>query len=270
MTIYYNDKLIEEGCLKSTSQGFQFGYGVFETILIRKGIPCFVDMHYSRVVKSCSKLGLDLKLDREAIYTQAKKLSEASNITEGRLKLICFRDTDSDASIMTISDYKLEASMLKKGITLGISSIMRNPHSPMCYIKSLNYAENILAKTEAKSQGFDEALFINVHSKICEGAVSNIFWVKEKVIYTPEISCGLLDGITRKQVIDICNSSFIRIEQGSYDLAELLSADEVFVTNSLMGIMPVCRVDNATYNISEYKVTYKLQEEYAALVHAQI
>ena len=270
MVIYYNDRLIKEACLKPTSQGFQFGYGVFETILINKGSPCFVNMHYERLKKGCSKLGLGLNLDIEAIYTQAIKLSEACDITEGRLKLICFRDADADAAIMTLSDYKLEESTIQKGITLGISSIMRNPHSPMCYIKSLNYAENILAKAEAKSQGYDEALFLNVYSKLCEGAVSNIFWIKANVIYTPEISSGILEGITRRQVVDICNILELRLKEGSYDLAELLSADEVFVTNSLMGIMPVCRVGNTIYNISEYKITKKINNEYQKLVENEI
>lgn len=270
MVIYYNDRLIKEACLKPTSQGFQFGYGVFETIFMSKGAPCFVDMHYERLKKGCNKLGLGLKLDIEAIYTQAIKLSAECNITEGRLKLICFRDEETDATIMTLSNYKLEESMIQNGIRLGISSIMRNPHSPMCYIKSLNYAENILAKAEAKSQGFDEALFLNVYSKLCEGAVSNIFWIKANVIYTPDISCGILEGITRKQVIDICSILELRLQAGSYELAALLSADEVFVTNSLMGIMPVCRVDNTNYNISKYKITKKISNEYQKLVENEI
>lgn len=270
MVIYYNDKIINEVCLNATSQGFQFGYGVFETILISKGIPCFVDMHYERLRAGCSKLGLALKLDIEAIYAQGVKLSEVCNITEGRLKLICFRDADADSSIMTISTYKQEASTIEQGLSIGISSIMRNPHSPMCYLKSLNYAENILAKGSAKSQGYDEALFLNGYGKLCEGAVSNIFWMKANILYTPEISCGILEGITRRQILDICSILDIILKEGSYDLAELLTADEVFATNSLMGIMPVCRVDNTTYNIYEYKITKKINIEYQRLLEREI
>lgn len=252
-----------------TSQGFQFGYGVFETILISKGVPCFVDMHYERLKAGCSRLGLGLKLDIEVIYTQAVRLSQACNITDGRLKLICFRDVDADSTIMTLSHYRVEAEYIQKGIRLGISSIKRNPHSPMSYMKSLNYTENILAKAEVKSQGYDEALFLNVYSKLCEGAVSNVFWVKANVIYTPEIDCGILEGITRRQVLDICSSLELKYKEGSYDLTEILSADEVFITNSLMGIMPVCRVDNTTYNISEYKIAKGINYEYRKLVEKE-
>ena len=270
MVIYYNDKLINEMCLNPTSQGFQFGYGVFETILISKGAPCFVDMHYRRLLKGCKKLGLELKLDIEAIYTQAVRLSQACNITEGRLKLICFRDADTDATIMTLLDYKMEEATLQKGITIGMSGILRNPHSPMCYLKSLNYTENILAKAEAKFQGYDEALFLNIYGKLCEGAVSNIFWTKANVIFTPEIKCGILEGITRRQVLDICSILELGFMEGSYDITELLSADEVFVTNSLMGIMPVCRVDNTTYNISEYKIAQAINNEYRKIVEKEV
>jgi 4-amino-4-deoxychorismate lyase len=270
MVIYYNDKIIDEVCLNAASQGFQFGYGVFETILVSKGIPCFVDMHYERLRAGCSKLGLELKLDIEAMYTQGVKLSEACNISEGRLKLICFRDAAADSSIMTISTYKQEASTIEQGLSLGISSIMRNPHSPMCYLKSLNYAENILAKAEAKSQGYDEALFLNGYAKVCEGAVSNIFWVKDNIVYTPEISCGILEGITRRQVLGICSIFNIMLKEGSNDLSELLTANEVFVTNSLMGIMPVSRVNNTTYTISEYKIAKIINIEYRKLIEKEI
>jgi 4-amino-4-deoxychorismate lyase len=225
-------------------------------------------MHYSRLKKACTRLGLELGLDIEAINTQAIKLSQACNITDGRLKIICFKDVEVDGVIMTLSQYKLEDELMQKGISLGTSIIMRNPHSPMTYIKSLNYTENILAKAEVKSKGYDEALFLNIYSKLCEGAVSNIFWTKQSVIYTPDLSCGILDGITRRQVLDICSILGLSYKEGSHDLEELLSSDEVFITNSLMGIMPVCRVDNSTYDISRYKITGMLQAEYAKLVHA--
>lgn len=270
MHIYYNDEITNAACLQATSPGFQFGYGLFETILISKGLPCFLDLHYHRLVKGCSKLGLKLSLNIETIYIQAIKLSETHKITEGRLKLICFRDTNRDSTIMTLSEYKLEESYLQKGISLGISSIKRNPHSPLCYLKSLNYTENIMAKEEAKYLGYDEALFLNINNKLCEGAVSNIFWVKSNVIYTPEASCGLLEGVTRGQVMELCDIAGIRLIQGSYELTELFQAEEIFVTNALMGIISVCRVGDARFDITENNITKQIRNEYEKLVGQQI
>ncbi|MDF2891820.1 MAG: 4-amino-4-deoxychorismate lyase [Clostridia bacterium] len=270
MHFYYNDQLTEEVFLQPSCQGFQYGYGVFETILINNGIPCFVDMHYQRMVKGCYKLGLKLDLDMDKIYSRAIKLVEVLNITHGRLKLICFRDANRDSTLMTLSPYHREASYLEKGISLWISSIKRNPYSPICHIKSLNYMENILAKEEAKEQSYDEALFLNVHNKLCEGAVSNIFWVKDNRIYTPEIESGILAGITRGHIIEICSALKLKLEEGSYELAELLNADEAFVTNSLMGITPVGKVDKIIYNISGYKNTNMIYDAYKKLIDNEI
>lgn len=270
MYICYNGKMMKKACLQPISQGFQFGYGVFETILVHKGLPCFFDMHYQRLVISCKKLSIQLRFDEETLNEQIISLAEVLNITEGRLKIICFRDIEGDSSLITLSPYQLEKVYIQKGIAIGISSIKRNPYSPLCYIKSLNYSENILAKEEAKSQGYDEALFLNVDNKLCEGAVSNIFWTKANVLYTPEISCGILEGITRRQVMNICSTLKLDIREGSYYLSELIQADEVFVTNSLMGIMPVCRVNNTIYNVSEYRITNTLYNEYKKLVEAAV
>jgi 4-amino-4-deoxychorismate lyase len=270
MHIYYNDQLTEEGFLQPVCQGFQVGYGVFETIFVTKGLPCFVDMHYQRLVKSCNKLGLKLELKEEQIYHQAIMLVEILKIQEGRLKLTCFRDTDRDSTLMTLSPYLLSEYDLQKGLSIGISSIKRNPHSPLSYMKSLNYLENILAKEEAKQQGYEEALLLNVYNKLCEGAVSNIFWIKDNCVYTPEISCGILAGITRRQVIEICRSLELRLTEGSYEQEELLQAEEVFITNSLMGIMPVGKVDNTSYNVSVYKITNKIYNEFNKLVKSEI
>lgn len=266
MKIYYNDKLTETGSMEFMCHGFQFGYGVFETILVKEGLPCFIDKHYERLLKACSRLGLELKTDINTIFAQASKLAEMQNITDGRLKIICFRDLNIDSTLVTLSEYHSEAIHIEKGISIQTSSIKRNPFSPFCYIKSLNYAENIIAKAEAKSQGYDEALFLNVNNQVCEGAVSNIFWIKGDIVHTPELSCGLLDGITRNQVIDICSKLGYNLLKGKYALPEIMQADEVFVTNSLLGIMPVHKVDNIFYNISDYKVTYKIKEEYLRLI----
>ncbi|OGO77814.1 MAG: hypothetical protein A2Y23_15155 [Clostridiales bacterium GWB2_37_7] len=262
MYIYYNEKLIKEVCLQPTCHGFQFGYGLFETILVKEGLPCFIDMHHQRLLKGCSQLGLKFKLNVETVTAQAIKLAEVCNITEGRLKLICFRDVGCDSTMMILSSYKLEEETLQKGISLEVSRFMRNPHSPICYMKSLNYIENMLAKEDAKAHGYDEALFLNIYSKICEGAVSNIFWIKDNTLYTPEIGCGLLEGITRRQVKDICGGIGLCLKEDCFDLEVLLQAEEVFVTNSLMGIMPVYKVDNTIYKVSDYRLTTKIQIKY--------
>jgi 4-amino-4-deoxychorismate lyase len=121
-----------------------------------------------------------------------------------------------------------------KGFKVKLSSLKRNPYSHTAYIKSLNYTDNILEKERASGEGFDEVFFLNTHGEIAEGSVSNIFFVKDKKIYTPAIECGILDGIVRGWVINnfsVCVGRFVT--------EDITKADEVFITNSVMGIMKV-------------------------------
>ena len=270
MYIYYNGEFMAKGIIKHTAAGFQYGHGVFETILVRQGVPCFFEMHFERLTKASDSLGLKLELSVDEMQQQAVKLASLCSTQEGRLKIISFRDEDKDALMMTISHYQREERKYEQGYSLMTSSIRRNPYSPLCYLKSLNYMESILAKEEAKQQGYDEALLMNVHGKLCEGSMSNLFWFRGDTLFTPEVSCGLLKGITRKQVMEICHRLSIKLRQGTYTLSDLENADEVFVTNSLMGIMPVGSVDNIIYNKNDRDCTQTIVNEYNKLLEAYI
>lgn len=272
MYLYYNDSLIDENtaAVKPLCQGFQFGLGVFETILVQKGVPCFMEEHLDRLQQGCAKLGLQLPFSRLQLKNQAQTLVAKNKTINGRLKITCFRDLDGTSVLMTLADYAFKEDISEEGFKLLISELKRNPYSPVAYIKSLNYAESILAREEANRQGYDEALFLNVHNKLCEGSVSNIFWVKDGAIFTPEISCGILAGITRGQVIQICHKLKLKLVEGSFELTDLLQAEEVFVTNSLMGIMPVSRVAANTYDISSYKVVRMLNQEHRKLINKEL
>jgi len=269
MYIYYNGEFTEKGNIGHSAAGFQFGYGVFETILLRQGIPCFFEMHFERLINGCNMLKLKLELSADTMYRQAVKLASLCTTQDGRLKIICFRDEGRDSIMMTLSAYHME-QQYERGFSLTTSSIKRNPCSPLSYLKSMNYMENILAREEAKQQGYDEALLLNVHGKLCEGSVSNLFWVRDHTLFTPEVSCGLLEGITRKQVVQICRTLSIKLMQGAFDLSELESAEEVFMTNSLMGIMPVGRVDHIVYNNKGRGFTRGIAEAYKKLLEAYI
>lgn len=127
--------------------------------------------------------------------------------------------------------------------------------SPFTFHKTLNYGDNILEKRAAVNAGINEKIFLNTKGQICEGTVSNIFFVKEKKLYTPTLSCGLLPGILRAYILE------------TYDVKEtilypedLVTFDECFLTNSLMGIMPLFQIENVVFK--ERTVTNQLRKSY--------
>lgn len=266
MYIYVNDNLTEEAGIAAASQGFQYGMGVFETLLFEKGHTYFLEEHCGRLQKSLEKLGLRHIIDLDELYRKAAILGRKNKIEKGRLKLMCFKDVVESSLLMTLVPYEPDRQQQEKGARLNISTIKRNPYSPLTYMKSMNYADNILAREEAQAKGFHEALLLNVYNKLCEGAMSNLFWIKDHIVYTPDISCGLLEGIVRKQVIDQVQILGIPLEEGSYELTELLTADAVFITNSLLGIIPVAGIEDTNFELEIFTHRDVLQEEYKRLM----
>jgi len=100
-----------------------------------------------------------------------------------------------------------------------------------------------LSLGQAQDKGFDEALILNSRGFIAEAARSNIFLVKGDALFTPTLSCGCLAGITRKVVFDLAKRNNIKIYEGRFILKDLYEADEAFLTNSLMGVMPLVAVE---------------------------
>lgn len=110
-------------------------------------------------------------------------------------------------------------------------------------MKTLNYADNILEKRLAKQRGYDEPIFLNTKGELSEGATTNLFFVSGKKLFTPALSCGLLDGILRQYLL-----KNYQVEECIIKPEQVSDFDEMFVTNSLLGIMPICRLGEHKFN----------------------
>jgi branched-chain amino acid aminotransferase len=119
-----------------------------------------------------------------------------------------------------------------------------NEYSRLSRLKTANYLNLILARFDAKDAGFDEAILTNTKGEVAEAATSNIFIVKRGALFTPAVSCGALPGVARSCVIKIAKRLKISVGERAVSRAELMSADEVFLTNSLAEVLPVTRVDS--------------------------
>lgn len=138
---------------------------------------------------------------------------------------------------------------------MDISNVRRNETSPFVYHKTMNYGDCILEKRRSGKAGMDERIFLNTKGQICEGTVSNIFFVRDGRIYTPAIDSGLLPGTVREY---ICESE--AVTQTVIFPDELSSYQECFVTNSLMGVMPVKLLGNISFE--ERNVTAMIMRKY--------
>jgi len=213
--------------------GFYFGRGLFETIYIREK-PILLKEHLDRLNRGLAKLNIDKIISEEYFMDMIRNI-DCKNCA---LKIM----VSENNIVFSKRDIPYKEEDYKRGFSLLVSEVKRNPYSHMTYLKSFNYYDNIIEREFAKSKGYDEALFLNTDNFVSEGSISNIFFIKDNVIHTPLVSCGLLDGTVRKFIIR--NIKKYKVIEGKYKLDALLNSDGVFITNSLLGVMKVNSINN--------------------------
>ena len=251
-----------------------FGFGLFETLLITEAGPLFVDLHWQRMNKGADFLGLNLP-DRDEWVKQVQTYIEKtpSDTFPYALRVTLSGGSplaDLPSQILfhkralpyTVTQYTL-------GIRLHLLPYPRNEQSPLVSIKSTNYLDNILSKEEARRNGAEEGLWLNTKGYISEGTMSNLFFIQDETLFTPSLASGCLPGTRRQLILDLARSLQIPTCEGLYPFPNLLLAAEIFMTNSLMGIMPVRQVDDFCFPIApldtKNSVMRRLELAYNAL-----
>jgi 4-amino-4-deoxychorismate lyase len=241
-----------------------YGYGVFETIRVSDKKALFLEQHHGRMVRALSVLGMNCPYKENELQPIIGKLLELNGVSEGFVKIVCSKPDpkmqhNQEADILILTGTKTYKEEYATGLKVCLSDARRNEFSKIVGIKSMNYTENILEKEAATKRGFDEAVFLNTHDHIAEGCVSNVFWVKEGVVYTPSLDCGILEGTARARAILKCAELQIPVQEGAYSFEELFRADEIFLTNALMDIMPVSLLEDKNFDLDTYQVVPQLR-----------
>ncbi len=236
-----------EAAVPVDDRGVLYGMGIFETIRVSGGIPALTDLHLSRLFASARELGLEVPFGQPEISRMILRTAKENGMDRGGLRLTLTAGGISARPCVFITARKTpyRPDQYRDGIRAGFSSIKRNRHSPLVRHKTLNYFENMLARGEAAAHGWGEAFLLNNSGSLAEGSVSNIFLVGKGVVVTPDLQSGLLPGITRQRVIEFCSGVRLRVEERPVMPDELSRAGECFITNSLMGVMPVVQVGGA-------------------------
>jgi branched-subunit amino acid aminotransferase/4-amino-4-deoxychorismate lyase len=150
-------------------------------------------------------------------------------------------------------------------------SSKRNSLSPLSRVKATNYLDNLVAYSEAAALGAEEAILLNERGFIAEGSMSNIFLVAEGMLLTPSEESGILPGITREAVLELARELGVEAAEGEIPLADLLRADEAFLTSSVREVMPITSIDNKPVaKGSPGPVTRRLMAAYSHLVETTL
>lgn len=211
-------------------EGFFFGYGVFETILVLER-PVMLEAHLERLKKGLGLLGIKQNVETIDVLAQIEAMNcknEAFKINVTPHNIICTKRP----LIYHQEDYD-------RGYKLGTSQVVKSEKSHIAGIKSMNYMDNLIENRLAKANGLDDVVFYNTRGMVTESSFSNIFIIKGGRIYTPPTSSGLLEGTMRQWVLD----NFQVLETPLFK-DDFIEAEGAFLTNSLMGIMKISQYED--------------------------
>lgn len=247
--INYDGKLHPENekIFTINNRAFKYGDAVFETIRVINGQPVFVHDHFTRLKKGMDLLRMNtIPLTFEELYEQILHLIEKNKITEGaRVRITVFRVGEGlYTPINDTKSYVIEAIPISKnlyelneeGLHIDLYTDIKVHPTILTQIKTTNKIPNVLTGIYKKEHDLDDCLMINEQHHIVEAISSNVFLYKNNTLYTPSISEGCIDGITRKHIIEVANSMNITVIEGAVTGSMLLQTDELFLTNSIAGI----------------------------------
>ncbi len=267
MLVFLNGQIIREEDAKiSTSDlSYQFGYGLFETIRCEQEMPLFFEDHYKRLTHSAKELGMLFPVEQEEIRKWIKEVLSTNKLTQGRIKIIISKRLEDKFNVFIM------ASPLEKSpasYSLLSYTLSRDTKSVSFRHKTTSRADSYVAYKKALEAGFNDALYVNEKNELIECTRANIFLVMEDKIITPLLESGILSGVTRERIIEIVKKENITVEEKNVHSLYLNKAKAVFITNAIIGIMPVSRVkfEDKEYSFSIDSKIVSLKNTYDAEV----
>ncbi len=226
--------------LEVASEGFSFGFGLFETLKFKDRRPCFLKEHLERLVESAEAISMKVPYSLDEVFRQSKTVFDVNGVRNGVFKIVLTKSDRQGSFVIYLRD--TTESLVPVPVRLRLSSVIKSSQAFTTNHKTLNYLENLLEKSVAQEHGFDECLFSNEAGYITECATANFFIIKDGVLKTPAVECGLLKGVIRSQILRIAREQGLRIEEGNLLPEECAEADEAFITSSGRGLVSVSEI----------------------------
>lgn len=260
-------------------RGFCYGDGLFETMRACKGNIFRLDHHLERLFRSLPLIFIDLPMTRREVKDVMQETLDRNNFKNAIIRLTVTRGInepsfkiDPDVSPTLVIHIRPHHPMPQKVYRNGVQVTLMTLPVPALPgvnegLKTCNFLTNILVKEISQRQGSMEGIIVDPVLGVTEGATSNLFIVKDGILKTPAVNNGVLEGITRSVVLEIARNHKIPVEKDILFAEDVLTADEVFITNSGIDIVPVVRVDSTSIgNKKPGTLTRFLQEEFSKCI----
>lgn len=244
------------------NRSYKWGDGLFETMQVFRGRLLLEDLHMERLFTSLKLLEIEAgeAFTQPALVAQLLQLAQKNNcLPRARMRLAVYRQEDNTAG------YSMEAlplpektnSWQERGLTLTLYPYARKSTDAFANLKTANYLPYVLAQRYAAEQGADEALVLNTQNFLCDASKANLFFIRDKNLYTPALHQGCVNGVMRRVVLQEAKRIGFRIYQNEVQEEDLLQADEVFLTNAIQQMRWVEAYKGRTYTHTQTRVLFE-------------
>ncbi|MFT5502587.1 MAG: branched-chain amino acid aminotransferase [Gammaproteobacteria bacterium] len=251
-----------EATISVMDHGLLYGDGIFEGLRFYHGQVFKLEEHLRRLSESADHIKLKLPMSLTDIQSAIELLISKFESNNGYLRLVVTRGPGTlgidphkcgEPVLFIVADQisVLAGNKGSSGIHMTVAKTLSVPAQSLNpEIKSLNYLNNILARIEANAVNADEALMLNYQGNVCEGSVDNVFIINNNIVITPPLSDGMLAGITRQVILDICAKNDIECQTQSLKVEDVKSADECFLTGTGAELIAVASLDEHHFSPS--------------------
>jgi len=280
LKIYLDGRFVPETEARVSvfDHGLLYGDGVFEGIRAYNGYVFKLEAHLERLYASARAILLEIPLTKDQFREAILEILRVNNLRDAYIRPVVTRgvgDLGLDPrkcarpTVIITEEWKslYGAQVLERGLRAIVVTVRNRPPESLLppMVKSLNYLTNILARIEANVYGADEAIMLDIQGHVSEGSADNVFIVRDGELYTPPL-LHILPGITRQTVIELAQAEGITVHETHFGLAELYTANEVFLTGTAAEIVPIVEIDGQA--IGEGKpgpITRRLWERFKAI-----
>jgi branched-chain amino acid aminotransferase len=278
--VFLNDNLIDVGEARvwATDSGFLYGAGLFETMRSRNGVVFRLEDHLDRLSSSARALSISYPYEKVYIREAIDRLLQANELAEARLRLTLTNgplaqpeEQRKPTLLITATAFRpYPPEYYETGVLVILCPFRQNAMDPTCGHKTTSYYPRLLALNLAHQKRAAEALWFTTDNRLAEGCVSNIFLIKDSILYTPPLETPVLPGIARKTVRQLAQQQSLDMVEKDLFISDVLEADEIFLTNVIMEVLPVASVEqHAVGNGRVGPITGKLRAGFLQAIEQQ-
>lgn len=267
----------EELRISPFDHGFLYGLGFFETLRTYNGKVLFWEAHMERLQAALTQFHIHLPYTKQDLLAVIKQLNLAAGGQDGYFRLnvsagehsIGLQPSEYTQPNVIVFRKELPDTPRGKEKTAQWLEVRRNTPEGVLRVKSHHYGNNVLGRFEMSSLAMQEGFFLTEEGYVAEGVTSNIFWVKDDILYTPSLEAGILPGITRAWVLEHAQSVGIEIREGLFTKNDVEQGSECFITNSVQELVPICKLEDIQLLGNKGPIYLRLHEAFIKEVEQQ-